>query len=76
MTGREALWYIKVILQDNKQSREAIETLEQAVFITEEVIGERTYTIEEAKRELNLDDLGTEANHIKNFLGRDPKIDK
>ena len=90
MTGREALWYIKVVLQDNEQSREAIETLEQAVFIAEEVIGQKTYTLEEAKRKLNLDDMGTEANHIRNFFDNgghdtpkyvlddwdDPKIDK
>lgn len=70
MTPKEAMWLVKVQLQKTPQNLEVARVLEDIV----NSLYEKTYTLEEAKKILGpeyvLDDwdLGTEANHVKNFF--------
>lgn len=71
MTAKEALWLIKVTLQKNEQNLEAIRVLEDIVKSVNRVHiddNEKTYTLEEAKKELDINDYGTEAKHILNHI--------
>lgn len=70
MTPKEAMWLVKAQLQKTPQNVEAARVLEDIV----NSLYENTYTLEEAEKMLGLDyvlddwDLGTEANHVKNFF--------
>lgn len=76
MTAYEALWIIKSQLTKTEQNLEAIETLNDLINIINRGIhidDEKTYTLEEAKEALELgefDNLGTEAEHIKNHVNQ------
>ena len=81
---QEALNLLKMQLGKTDQNLKAFETLQELVDLVA-IIDEiedgtiQTYTLEEAMTELDLEAMGTEANHLRNFLTDDeddPKIDK
>lgn len=81
---QEALDLLKLQLTKTDQNLKAFETLQELVDLVA-IIDEiedgtiQTYTFEEAMEELDLEAMGTEANHLRNFFTDDeddPKIDK
>lgn len=66
------------------QNLKAFKTLQELVDLVNIMDGVeegtvKTYTLEEAMEELDLEAMGTEANHLRNFFTDDeddPKIDK
>lgn len=79
MTPKEAMWLVKAQLQKTPQNVEAARVLEDIV----DSLYENTYTLEEAEKILGLEhpeyvldewDLGTEANHVKNFFTKSDEI--
>lgn len=92
---QEALDLLKLQLTKTDQNTKAFETLQDLVdlvAIMDEIEDGtvQTYTLEEAMKELDLEAMGTEANHLRNFFTEDddtapeyvlddwddPKIDK
>jgi hypothetical protein len=84
MTAKEALWLVKVQISNTEQNQEAIQVLEGLVNLAnihiddepqtlEHLFGD-IYTLEEAKKLLDIDDgeayqlYGTEAQHVKNHM--------
>ena len=81
---QEALNLLKMQLGKTDQNLKAFKTLQELVDLVNIMDGVeegtvKTYTLEEAMEELDLEAMGTEANHLRNFLTDDeddPKIDK
>lgn len=81
---QEALNLLKMQLGKTDQNLKAFKTLQELVDLVNIMDGVeegtiKTYTLEEAMEELDLEAMGTEANHLRNFFTDDeddPKIDK